>query len=79
MSACTLSEVQVNQALVGDALLFRQAFEVVNRLLIHADGDLLLHTFGVGVLDAVGKIIAITHGDHLHIVVVQKELICALR
>ena len=48
-----------------------------SRLVSMRRGDLLLHPFGVGVLDAVGKIIAFTHGDHLHIVVVQKELLCA--
>ena len=62
---CAIPEVQVDQALIGDAYLSGNGFEVVDALFVQADRDLLLELGCVGVFDCLGKIVFGAHGVHL--------------
>jgi len=60
-----IAQVQVNQALVGDAHVSRNGLEVIDALFIQADRDLLLELGSVGVFDCLGKVVFGAHGFHL--------------
>jgi len=46
----TVAQVEVNQALVGDAFFLGHVLKVVHGVLVNTDGDLLLHPLGLRTL-----------------------------
>ena len=61
MFCCAVTQVQVDQALVRYAYLFRDRLEVVDSVTVQANGDLLLELGSVGVLLGVGEIVFLAH------------------
>ena len=53
----TVTQIQVNERLVGNAYLFGLRFEVVDGVVINVDGDLPFQNLGVRVLPGIRKII----------------------
>ena len=49
----TVSQIKVDQGLIGDAFSFSQGLEVVDGAAIDVDGDLLLQPAGIGVLPGI--------------------------
>lgn len=66
LAACgrTVSQIQINQALVGDSDVFRNRLEIVDALFVQADSYLLLELRGVRVLCGFRKIVFGAHGNH---------------
>lgn len=61
MRGSTVSQIQIDEALIGDADLFRERFEVVDGFLVQADRDLLLQLGSVRVLSGGGEVIFFAH------------------
>jgi len=59
----TVAKAQVDQALVGNAHLLRNSFEVNDRVLIQANGYLLVQLRGVGIFSGLRKVIFFSHLD----------------
>lgn len=49
MRGCTISQVEIDQGLIGDAILLRKILEVADRALIHPKSDLTLEPARIGV------------------------------
>ena len=62
----TVTQIQVNERLVGNAYLFGLRFELVNGIVINVDGDLFFQNLGVRILLRIGEIIFCTHGHKPH-------------
>ena len=62
----TVTQIQVNERLVGNAYLFGLRLEVVNGIVINVDGDLFFQNLGVRVLPGIRKIIFCTHNHKPH-------------
>ena len=59
----TISQVQVDEALIGDSLLFGHGLEVRDRILIQANRDLLLHAPGIRIRRRFREVVSITHRE----------------
>jgi len=62
-----VSKVQVDQALIGNTLLFRHFLEIIYRIFVKPDRYLLLEFRGIRIGLGVGKVVVITHGGTPHI------------
>ena len=58
-----ISQVEIDQGLIGDAFSFSQGLEVVNCAAIDVDGDLLLQSARIGILPGIqfADIVFISH------------------
>src|SRR5262249_31911565 len=56
-----VAQVEIDEALVGDAHLLGDAFEVRDSVLVQPNGDLLLQLRGVGVLSGLGEVVFLAH------------------
>ena len=58
-------EIQVDQRLIANACLLRQAPEVLNRVSVKPNRHLLLQTPGIGIAFGVGEVVVLPHFVHL--------------
>src|ERR1043166_3705319 len=56
-----LTQVQVDQRLIGDGGALGQGFEVADRLLVEADRNLLLQALCVRVRSSFGEVVVLSH------------------
>ena len=61
MRSSAIAQVQIDQALIGNADLFGHRLEIVDAFFIEADGDLLLELRSVGVLNGFRKVVFGSH------------------
>jgi hypothetical protein len=61
MFGCAVTQIEIDQALVGDAHLVRDRLEIVDGVTVQPDGDLLLELRSVGVLLGLGEIVFFAH------------------
>lgn len=61
MSSCAVSQVEVDEALVRNAYVFRDGLEVRDGLLVEPNGDLLLELCCVWVLPRSGEVVFFSH------------------
>lgn len=58
---CTVTQVEINQALIWDPTFFSQGAKILNRILVKSDGELLLRLLEVRVLNGFRKVVAFLH------------------
>ena len=61
MSGCTVSQVEIDQALVRNAHIFGDCLEVRDGLFVEPNSDLLLQLCRVGVLPCSGEVVLFAH------------------
>jgi hypothetical protein len=61
MRRCAVSQVQIDEALVRNAYVFRDCLEVRDGLFVEPNGDLLLELRCVWVLPRSGKVVFFSH------------------
>ena len=61
MRSRTVSQVQINEALIRNANVFRDCLEVRDGLFVKPNGDLLLELCGVWVLPRGGEVVFFSH------------------
>lgn len=61
MRSCAIPQVQVDEALVRNAYVFRDCLEVRDGLFVEPNGDLLLESCCVWVLPRSGEVIFFSH------------------
>ena len=62
MLSRTVTQIKVDQALIGNANILRDRLEVVDGVTVEPDGDLLLEPRSVGVLLCLREIVLLAHG-----------------
>ena len=68
MRSCAISEIQIYQTLVRDALPLRHLLEILDSVLVEPNGDLLFKLRGIRIGLGVSEVIVITHDGTSHIV-----------
>jgi len=75
----TVSEVEIDQFLIGNARLLCLCFEIVHRFGVEIDGDLFFQTCDVGIFYAIGKIVVVAHGSTPQSLYCRVSCVVALR
>lgn len=64
IGCCTVSQVEVDEALIRDADPLRNRLEVIDALFVQTDSDLFFELRGVGVLGRFGEVVFSAHDGH---------------
>src|SRR5689334_5431035 len=62
---CAITQVQIDQSLIWHARVRSEAFEVFDHVRVETNGHSLLQLLGKRVFRGLGKVIVLSHGDHL--------------
>ena len=66
MGLGAVAEIEIDQALIRDAFVFSEGFEILDGVFVDSNSYLLFQLLGVRVFGRLGKIVVITHFDNLH-------------
>ena len=61
MGSRAISEIQIYEALIGNTCVLRYRLEIAYRLLIKANGDLLLQLRSVRILSRISEVVFFAH------------------